>query len=126
MPPSSYPTTDVSGARHLVDALARKEVEPALEWLQKNAPEEEALIFDLQKQQFIKLLQEGLRLAIRSFTCQAVLEKQKTLSDSCERRKIITGMPCRSMFYSSKRVIWFKQSGNALMLKNFVALLCCI
>uniref|UniRef100_F1KT65 Protein RMD5 A n=1 Tax=Ascaris suum TaxID=6253 RepID=F1KT65_ASCSU len=62
LPPSSYPTTDVSGARHLVDALARKEVEPALEWLQKNAPEEEALIFDLQKQQFIKLLQEGNKM----------------------------------------------------------------
>uniref|UniRef100_A0A0M3HSH0 CTLH domain-containing protein n=1 Tax=Ascaris lumbricoides TaxID=6252 RepID=A0A0M3HSH0_ASCLU len=61
LPPSSYPTTDVSGARHLVDALARKEVEPALEWLQKNAPEE-ALIFDLQKQQFIKLLQEGNKM----------------------------------------------------------------
>ncbi|KHN71234.1 Protein RMD5 -like protein A [Toxocara canis] len=62
LPPSTYSTVDVSGVRHLVDALARKEVGPALEWLQNNAPEEESLIFDLQKQQFIKLLQEGNKM----------------------------------------------------------------
>ena len=56
---TQFPSLEDATTRQLIDSFARKEIEPVLEWLRENAPEEEALIFDLQKQQFIKFIQEG-------------------------------------------------------------------
>uniref|UniRef100_A0A0N5AV19 LisH domain-containing protein n=1 Tax=Syphacia muris TaxID=451379 RepID=A0A0N5AV19_9BILA len=67
---SRFPSLDNVQARQLIDAFSRKDVAPALEWLTANAPQEEGLIFDLQKQQFIKYLQEGEKIKALEYTRQ--------------------------------------------------------
>ncbi|MFH4975188.1 hypothetical protein AB6A40_001897 [Gnathostoma spinigerum] len=70
--PSNYPILEVGDARHLMDAFSRRDILPVLDWLQKHAPQEEALISDLQRQQFIKLLQDGNKVKALEYGRQMV------------------------------------------------------
>lgn len=45
--------------RHLMEAFQKRDINPALHWLRQNASRDEQLIYDLQKQHFIKLLEDG-------------------------------------------------------------------
>lgn len=46
--------------RHLMEAFQKRDITPALQWLKQNASRDEQLIYDLQKQHFVKLLEDGI------------------------------------------------------------------
>ncbi|VBB33731.1 unnamed protein product [Acanthocheilonema viteae] len=59
LPASEGLEFNVDDIRHLMEAFQKRDINPALQWLKQNASRDEQLIYDLQKQHFIKLLEDG-------------------------------------------------------------------
>ncbi|KAK6111496.1 RING-type zinc-finger family protein [Brugia pahangi] len=59
LPASEGLEFNVDDIRHLMEAFQKRDITPALQWLKQNASRDEQLIYDLQKQHFVKLLEDG-------------------------------------------------------------------
>lgn len=53
---------------HILQAMIKKDARPAISWLEKYAPNEDDLIFDLERQEFIRLLRKGYSCHFATFT----------------------------------------------------------
>lgn len=79
LPASEGLEFNVDDVRHLMEAFQKKDITPALQWLKQNASRDEQLIYDLQKQNFVKLLEDGV-LYFTAF---------KWCSNDCNCRNVI-------------------------------------
>ncbi|VDN02836.1 unnamed protein product [Thelazia callipaeda] len=70
LPPSDGLECNVDEVRHLMDSFHNKDMLPAIEWLKQNACREEDLIYELQKQHFVKLLEDGKTMEALEYSRQ--------------------------------------------------------
>ncbi|OZC10542.1 hypothetical protein X798_02291 [Onchocerca flexuosa] len=70
LPASEGLEFNVDDIRHLMEAFQKRDITPALQWLKQNASRDEQLIYDLQKQHFVKLLEDGQTMEALQYSRQ--------------------------------------------------------